>query len=126
MSQWKTIGNATSRFTRVARSNSRHTRSRSGSVTFTFANCQDKNSLLMNHSLNRRQFIRQTAAVTGAWLIDVRADARRLSPNDKLNIGMIGVANRAGDDLREVSTENIVALCDIVDDYLAPVRETYP
>jgi len=80
----------------------------------------------MNHSLNRRQFIRQSAAATGAWLVGVRAHARRLSPNDKLNIGMIGVANRAGADLREVSTENIVALCDIDDNYLAAVREKYP
>src|SRR6266566_5126991 len=126
MSLWKTIGNAISRFTRPARSNSRRTRSRSGSVTFTFANCRDKNSLLMTHALNRRQFIRQTAAATGAWLVSVQAHVRKLSPNDRLNIGMIGVANRAGADLQEVSTENIVALCDIDDNYLAAVKEKYP
>src|SRR6266702_5580145 len=126
MSLWKTTGNAINRFTRPARSNSRRTRSRSGSVTFTFANCRDKNSLLMTHHLNRRQFIRQTAAATGVWLVSVQAHARKLSPNDRLNIGMIGVANRAGADLQEVSTENIVAVCDIDDNYLAAVREKYP
>jgi predicted dehydrogenase len=80
----------------------------------------------MNHSLNRRQFISQTAAATGVWLVGVQAHARRLSPNDKLNIGMIGVANRAGADLQEVSTENIVALCDIDDNYLAAAKEKHP
>jgi len=80
----------------------------------------------MTHALNRRQFIRQTAAATGAWLVSLQAHARKLSPNDRLNIGMIGVANRAGADLQEVSTENIVALCDIDDNYLAAVKEKYP
>jgi hypothetical protein len=80
----------------------------------------------MNHSLNRRQFINQTAAATGALLVGVRARAQKLSPNDKLNIGMIGVANRAGADLQEVSSENIVALCDIDDNFLSAVKEKYP
>jgi len=39
---------------------------------------------------------------------------------------MIGVANRAGDDLKEVSSENIVALCDIDDNYLAVAKQKYP
>src|ERR1051326_7935641 len=81
----------------------------------------------MNRSLNRRKFLKQTAAATtGALLLAGRARARTLSPNEKLNIGMIGVANRAGEDLREVSSENIVALCDIDDNYVAAVREKYP
>jgi predicted dehydrogenase len=80
----------------------------------------------MTHSLNRRQFIRQTAAATGACLVSVQTHARTLSPNDRLNIGVIGVANRAREDLQEVSTENIVALCDIDDNYLAAVKEKYP
>jgi predicted dehydrogenase len=80
----------------------------------------------MTHPLNRRQFIRQTAAATGACLVSVQTHARTLSPQDRLNIGVIGVANRAGEDLREVSTENIVALCDIDDNYLAAVKEKYP
>ena len=39
---------------------------------------------------------------------------------------MVGVANRAGDDLKEVSSENIVALCDIDDQYLAAAKQKYP
>ena len=81
----------------------------------------------MKHSFHRRQFIKQTAAAaTGAWLVGLRPHARTLSPNEKLNIGMVGVANRAGEDLKEVSSENVVALCDIDDQYLAAAKQKYP
>src|SRR5438876_719903 len=81
----------------------------------------------MNRSLNRRQFIKQTTvAAAGAWLASRPIQARKISPNERLNIAMIGVANRAGDDLKEVSSENIVALCDIDDNYLAAAKETPP
>ena len=81
----------------------------------------------MTSSINRRQFLKHSAvATTGALLAGVHAQARRISPNEKLNIGMIGVANRAGDDLKEVSGENIVALCDIDDNYLAAVKQKFP
>ena len=81
----------------------------------------------MKHSFHRRQFIKQTAAAAaGAWLVGLRTRARTLSPNEKLNIGMVGVANRAGDDLKEVSSENIVALCDIDDQYLAAAKQKHP
>ena len=81
----------------------------------------------MNRSLNRRQFIKQTAAAAaGAWLASRPVQARKISPNERLNIAMIGVANRAGDDLKEVSSENIVALCDIDENYLAAAKQKYP
>ena len=68
----------------------------------------------MNPKLTRRLFLKQTsfAAAAGYW-VGVQASARGVSPNEKLNIGMIGVAGRAAADLQEVSSENIVALCDI-------------
>src|SRR5437773_8842098 len=81
----------------------------------------------MNRSLNRRQFIKQTTvAAAGAWLASRPIQARKISPNERLNIAMIGVANRAGDDLKEVSSENIVALCDIDDNYLDAVKQKHP
>src|SRR2546426_797036 len=81
----------------------------------------------MNRSLNRRQFIRQTTtAAAGAWLASRPIQARKISPNERLNIAMIGVANRAGDDLKEVSSENIVALCDVDETYLAAAAQKFP
>ena len=79
----------------------------------------------MPHSLNRRQFIQQ-AATAAAGVVVGRASARKLSANEKLNIGVIGVANRGGDDLRGVADENIVALCDIDENYLAAAAQKFP
>jgi predicted dehydrogenase len=81
----------------------------------------------MNRSFSRRLFIQQSvAAVGGACWLAVPIQARKLSPNERLNIGMIGVANRAADDLKAVGAENIVALCDIDDNYLAAARQNFP
>jgi len=52
--------------------------------------------------------------------------ARKLSPNEKLNIAVIGTANRAGEDLKDVSSENIVALCDIDEKWLNAAGQKYP
>jgi len=62
------------------------------------------------------------------WLAGSPAStaARRFSPNDKLNIGVIGVANRGAENLHGVANENIVALCDIDDKLLAAAAQRFP
>jgi predicted dehydrogenase len=83
----------------------------------------------MSTPQTRRTFLKQTAFSTaGLWLLGSKSSAgpRRISPNDKLNIGVIGVANRGGDNLNGVSGENIVALCDIDDKYLAAAAQRFP
>jgi predicted dehydrogenase len=81
----------------------------------------------MPNSLNRRRFIQQSFfGSAGLVLAGCRTSARSLAANDKLNIGVIGVANRGGEDLREVAGENIVALCDVDDNYLAAAAQKFP
>jgi predicted dehydrogenase len=75
--------------------------------------------------MNRRQFITHSGLAAAGFYLTGCA-SRRLSPNEKLNLGIIGTANRAGADLQHVSTENIVALCDVDARYLAAAREKYP
>ena len=65
---------------------------------------------MTRNSLSRRQFLKTTAAQR-------RADKRRTFSEpagavDRLNIAMIGSGGRGGANLRQVSGENIVALCD--------------
>jgi predicted dehydrogenase len=77
-----------------------------------------------NNNQTRRQFI-HTSGAAGAILIstgvhtstDVR-DSK--SPNEKLNVGIIGSGGRGRANLGGVSGENIYALCDLYD---APIQQ---
>lgn len=77
--------------------------------------------------MNRRTFIKG-AVYSAAGLSLTRASlrARQLSPNEKMNIGVIGVAGRGGDNLQGVSGENIVAICDIDERNLAAAAQKFP
>ncbi len=85
----------------------------------------------MNNHIARRQFIKKTS-LTAASLCFVgsRASFAKGSPNGKLDVGFIGVANRAGEDLNEVAkltdSVNVAAICDIDDNFLAKAKEKYP
>lgn len=51
---------------------------------------------------------------------------RRLSANEKLNIGVIGIAGRGGANLRGVKSQNIVAICDVDRRNLEKVGAEFP
>jgi len=52
--------------------------------------------------------------------------AAGLSPNSKLNIAGIGVGGQGASDLDQVSSENIVALCDVDSDRAANTFKKFP
>jgi len=64
-------------------------------------------------ALSRRRFLRDTSLATGAVIAGFPALLRSASPNEKLDIAVIGCGGRGGSNLSEVSSENIVALCDV-------------
>lgn len=73
--------------------------------------------LTSNHSMNRRQIIKTGAAATaGLWITSGLYAAGAQSPNDKLNIGVIGIGGQGRANLNAVAHENIVALCDVDDE----------
>jgi predicted dehydrogenase len=85
-------------------------------------------------SLTRRSFIgTSTLAAAGFW-IGTRSVAAKQEdlvnkqepPSDRLNIGIIGTANRAASNISGVSSQNIVAVCDIDDNYLTAISQKYP
>jgi len=64
----------------------------------------------------RREAVAGAIAAAGAiTILPSRALGRAgfLSPNDKANIAFIGIGNFGGAALNELSTQNIVALCDV-------------
>jgi len=68
----------------------------------------------MPRSLNRRDMLKTTAAVTtGVWLGTSPHSRAENSPNERLNIACIGIGGRGGANLNGVKSQNIVALCDV-------------
>jgi len=78
-------------------------------------------------NFTRRQFL-YTTAVAGAAAMTGCAIGRprRVSPNEKLNIGCVGVGGKGDSDVAGCASENIVALCDVDATTLAKKREKYP
>ncbi len=81
----------------------------------------------MKSALTRRRFLRNSALGAGAlWLAVPFRSWGKISPNEKLNLGVIGVAGRGGENLQGVGGENIVALCDVDDQRLAAAAQKFP
>jgi predicted dehydrogenase len=75
----------------------------------------------------RREFLGAAAgAGIGYWVAPRPAWTAGKSANDRLNIAMIGTANRAADNLNEVSSQNMVVLCDVDDAFLAKAKQKFP
>jgi predicted dehydrogenase len=80
-------------------------------------------------TMRRREFIKIAGLGSAGLVLGPRsalAARRRLSLDDKLNIGVIGVAARGGENLTGVSTENIVALCDVDEQRLNAAARNHP
>ncbi len=81
----------------------------------------------MNRRTNRRSFLKETtAAGVGFWVAAGTTSAQDTSPNEKLNIGIVGVAGRGGANTNGVAGENIVALCDIDEHRLGKAADRFP
>lgn len=81
--------------------------------------------------LTRRRFLHTSAAAAAAAAtLPLRADApKKASPNERLHIGVIGVAAQGAynwGQLRQVPNAEIVALCDVHETRIGPAREAFP
>ncbi len=79
--------------------------------------------------MKRRQFLKRTAVVAAGFAIVPRhvvSGAETKPPSEKLNIAGIGVGGQGAGDLREMATENIVALCDVDWNKAAHTFKQYP
>jgi hypothetical protein len=80
----------------------------------------------MKDQVSRRRFLKSSAALAGALAIGAPAIVHGQNLNSKLNIAVIGTGGRGGSNLDAVSSENIVALCDVNEKGLAPAAAKYP
>lgn len=81
--------------------------------------------------INRRQFLRVTSAGVAAFQIlpgGGAFGAQAISTNEKVNVAGIGIGSQGGADVDAVAGEgqNLVALCDVDDNYAAKEFAKYP
>jgi predicted dehydrogenase len=77
--------------------------------------------------LSRRDFLATAAAIApGLYVANSTIAAPSKSPNEKLDLGIIGPGNRGSENLKGVSTENIVAICDVDDRQASAAFERFP
>jgi predicted dehydrogenase len=81
------------------------------------------------YQLSRREFIGRSALAVGAVTIlprHVLGGNGFTPPSDKLNIACIGAGGKGVSDIRAVSTENLVAFCDVDDVRAAETYTAFP
>jgi predicted dehydrogenase len=76
---------------------------------------QEKITKQSDRKISRRDFVSAATAAAAFTIVPrhVLGGAGNTAPSDKLNIAGIGVGGRGAGDIGEVSSENIVALCDV-------------
>ncbi len=83
---------------------------------------------MSKHRISRRTFVKDAGAA--ALLVGTSACAgagrRRVPATEKLNIACVGVGGQGAGDVRSVSSENIVALCDVDWKNAAGTFERFP
>ena len=88
----------------------------------------------MSNRINRRTFIKQTTlTATGLLVSGCTAvtpwfrRARRISPNERLNIAGVGVGGKGASDIKATSVgQNVVAICDVDEQRLDGAAKLYP
>jgi predicted dehydrogenase len=81
----------------------------------------------MGHRASRREFLTNSAfAGIGFWVVSAASPAESRSPNEKLNIGIIGAGGRGAANTDGVKGQNIVALADVNENHLEAASRQFP
>ena len=79
--------------------------------------------------ITRRDFMARSALALSAVTIvprHVLGGSGYVSPSDKLNIACVGCGGKGESDIKSVSTENLVAFCDVDDERAAATYTAFP
>ncbi|MGI6415257.1 MAG: Gfo/Idh/MocA family protein [Thermoguttaceae bacterium] len=87
------------------------------------SSCQPAKNI--GNGLSRRRFVKLAAAGASS-LVALPGFLRAQNPNGKLNIAIIAAGGRGAGNTSGVSSENIVALCDVYEPRLKQAAEKYP
>ena len=83
---------------------------------------------MSNQHISRRGFLAATATTAAVTIVPrhVLGGPRNIPPSEKLNIAGIGIGGMGKNNLRQLESENIVALCDVDRNYAAGTFKRYP
>jgi len=79
----------------------------------------------MIKKFSRRKFVKASLAGTSSFILSAPNYIRAKDTNNKLNIAIVGVGGRGAGNLAGVSSENIVALCDVNSEAIAKASVTH-
>jgi predicted dehydrogenase len=80
----------------------------------------------MSHRVNRRAFLKTTAAVAGLTVLGGPFKSSAYAANEKLNCAAIGAGGRGGAHVEASGRETCVALCDVDAKTLGNAAKKYP
>ena len=82
----------------------------------------------IHRAISRRRFLAGALAATAFTIIPrhVLGGEGQPAANQKLNIGAVGVGGMGGHDIQRVSSENIVAICDVDARLAAQAAQGFP
>lgn len=83
----------------------------------------------MTRRLDRRRFLGHSAALgllASGFHIHPSSAAGSRSPNEKLNLAIVGCGNKGWHNVTQLTSENMVALCDVDTKYLDQAAEKFP
>ena len=89
---------------------------------------QEETNKQKKRKISRRHFIGGAAAAASFTIVPrhVLGGNGNTSPSDKLNIACVGAGGKGRSDVRDVSSENIVALCDVDEKRAAETFNLHP
>ena len=83
----------------------------------------------MSHAFTRRQFLGTSAALGAAFAgyhVNPAPAAESTSPNERLDIAVVGCGNKGWHNVEQLKSQNIVALCDVDTNYLDKAAKSFP
>jgi predicted dehydrogenase len=80
----------------------------------------------MPRRMTRREFLVSSSAAAAAWASRPSGGAGSRSPNEKLDVAVIGVGGRGRANLNGIAGENVVALCDVDANNLRRAAARFP
>ena len=76
---------------------------------------------------SRREMLKKSTLAGGLWLVGSSVRRTVGSPNDKLNVAVVGIGGQGRANLNAVGrTENIIALCDVDDERAGNAYQRFP